>query len=155
VGSDDGALELIGLRRYGDGPARQVCPRTAAIEVSHLTKNFGGRTAVAYVSFSVARGEVFGFLGPNGAGKTTTVRILGTLIAPTAGSAVVAGIPLTRAGAAEIRQRISVMPEAPGLYRRLTVTENLEFFARLYGLPGPGGQDQGGPGGSQPQRPRE
>jgi ABC-2 type transport system ATP-binding protein len=107
----------------------------AAIEVSHLTKNFGGRTAVEDVSFSVARGEVFGFLGPNGAGKTTTVRILGTLIAPTSGSATVAGIPLTRANEAEIRQRISVMPEAPGLYRKLTVTENLEFFARLYGLP--------------------
>ena len=73
-------------------------------------------------------------MGPNGAGKTTTVRILGTLIAPTAGSAVVAGLPLEPAHAAEIRQRISIMPEAPGLYRRLTVTENLEFFARLYGL---------------------
>src|ERR1700677_190200 len=54
----------------------------AAIEVSHLTKVFGGRTAVSDVSFSVARGEVFGFLGPNGAGKTTTVRILATLISP-------------------------------------------------------------------------
>jgi ABC-2 type transport system ATP-binding protein len=108
----------------------------AAVEVSHLTKRFGGRTAVDDVSFSVARGEVFGFLGPNGAGKTTTVRILGTLIAPTGGSAVVAGLPLGAAHAADIRQHISIMPEAPGLYRRLTVTENLEFFARLYGLPG-------------------
>ena len=107
----------------------------AAIEVSHLTKVFGSRTAVADVSFTVARGEVFGFLGPNGAGKTTTVRILGTLIAPTSGSAVVAGIPLGSGRAAEIRQHISIMPEAPGLYRRLTVTENLEYFARLYGLP--------------------
>jgi ABC-2 type transport system ATP-binding protein len=112
-----------------------VSAGSAAIEVSHLTKVFGSRTAVADVSFSVERGEVFGFLGPNGAGKTTTVRILGTLIAPTAGSAVVAGLPLGAADAAEIRQRISIMPEAPGLYRRLTVTENLEFFARLYGLP--------------------
>jgi ABC-2 type transport system ATP-binding protein len=66
----------------------------AAIEVSHLTKVFGTRTAVRDVSFAVARGEVFGFLGPNGAGKTTTVRILGTLIAPTSGSASVAGIPV-------------------------------------------------------------
>jgi ABC-2 type transport system ATP-binding protein len=119
-------------------PARPpVQPRAAeaAIEVSHLTKVFGPRTAVADVSFSVARGEVFGFLGPNGAGKTTTVRILGTLIAPTSGSAVVAGIPLAPDREADIRQHISIMPEAPGLYRRLTVTENLEFFARLYGLP--------------------
>lgn len=87
--------------------------RAAAIEVSHLAKTFGGRTAVHDVSFSVARGEVFGFLGPNGAGKTTTVRILGTLIAPTSGSAVVAGIPLTAGNEAEIRRRISIMPEAP------------------------------------------
>jgi ABC-2 type transport system ATP-binding protein len=108
----------------------------AAIEVSHLTKVFGARTAVSDVSFSVASGEVFGFLGPNGAGKTTTVRILGTLISPTAGSAAVAGIPVGPDGAAEIRRRIAVMPEAPGLYRRLTVTENLDYFASLYGLPG-------------------
>src|SRR5579863_3567779 len=107
----------------------------AAIEVSHLTKVFGGRAAVSEVSFSVAVGEVFGFLGPNGAGKTTTVRILATLISPTAGSAMVAGIPVGPEGAAEIRQRIAVMPESPGLYQRLTVTENLEYFARLYGLP--------------------
>jgi ABC-2 type transport system ATP-binding protein len=117
------------------GPPRAASPGPAAIEVSHLTKVFGSRTAVADVSFIVARGEVFGFLGPNGAGKTTTVRILGTLIAPTSGSAVVAGIPLGPARGADIRQHISIMPEAPGLYRRLTVTENLEFFARLYGLP--------------------
>jgi ABC-2 type transport system ATP-binding protein len=87
----------------------------AAIEVRHLTKVFGGRTAVSDVSFSVTGGEVFGFLGPNGAGKTTTVRILGTLISPTSGSATVAGIPVGPASAAEIRQRISVMPESPGL----------------------------------------
>ncbi len=116
-------------------PPKVAPTGSAAIEVSHLTKSFGARTAVADVSFSVAQGEVFGFLGPNGAGKTTTVRILGTLIAPTAGSAVVAGLPLDPANAEEIRQRISIMPEAPGLYRRLTVTENLEYFARLYGLP--------------------
>jgi ABC-2 type transport system ATP-binding protein len=118
-----------------DEGEQQASAGTPAIVVSHLYKSFGGRTAVADVSFSVARGEVFGFLGPNGAGKTTTVRILGTLIAPTSGSVVVAGIPLSRANEAEIRQRISIMPEAPGLYRRLTVTENLEFFARLYRLP--------------------
>jgi len=85
------------------------------------------------VSFTVASGEVFGFLGPNGAGKTTTVRTLGTLIAPTSGSASVAGIPLTSDNGAEIRQRISIMPENPGLYQRLTVIENLELFAALYG----------------------
>jgi ABC-2 type transport system ATP-binding protein len=86
------------------------------------------------VSFSVARGEVFGFLGPNGAGKTTTVRMLSTLIRPTSGSAVVAGIPLTKANEEEIRRKISIMPENPGLYRRLSVAENLDYFARLYGI---------------------
>jgi ABC-2 type transport system ATP-binding protein len=105
-----------------------------ALVVDHLTKRFGDRTAFSEVSFEVAHGEVFGFLGPNGAGKTTTVRTLATLIAPTSGSARVAGIPLSPENGVEIRRRISVMPEAPGLYLRLSVTENLEFFADLYGL---------------------
>ena len=138
MGSDDGALEQTGLgRRHGAEAGGLACAGTAAIEVSHLTKNFGGRTAVADVSFSVARGEVFGFLGPNGAGKTTTVRTLGTLIAPTSGSATVAGIPLTPENGVEIRRRISIMHESPGLYLRLSVTENLECFADLYDAPNP------------------
>jgi ABC-2 type transport system ATP-binding protein len=110
----------------------------AALVVRGLTKHFGGRTAFSDVSFEVDYGEVFGFLGPNGAGKTTTVRTLGTLIEPTSGSAIVAGIPLSTENSVEIRQRISIMPEAPGLYLRLTVTENLEYFAGLYGLRSPG-----------------
>jgi ABC-2 type transport system ATP-binding protein len=113
---------------------QQAPPGAPAIEVSHLWKNFGARTAVEDVSFSVAHSEVFGFLGPNGAGKTTTVRMLSTLIKPSSGSAVVAGIPLAKANEEEIRQSIAIMPENPGLYRRLTVAENLEFFARLYGI---------------------
>src|ERR1700739_305862 len=106
---------------------------SAALKGERLTKRFGERTAFEDVSFAVAPGEVFGFLGPNGAGKTTTVRTLGTLIAPTSGSASVAGIPLTPDNGPEIRQRISIMPENPGLYQRLTVIENLELFAGLYG----------------------
>jgi ABC-2 type transport system ATP-binding protein len=105
-----------------------------ALVVEHLTKRFGARVAVDDVSFEVAAGEVFGFLGPNGAGKTTTVRMLGTLISPTSGSATVAGVPLEPGSGLEIRKRIAVMPENPGLYLRLTVAENLEFFAGLYGL---------------------
>ncbi len=66
-----------------------------ALSVVHLSKRFGARTAFDDVSFEVRRGEVFGFLGPNGAGKTTTVRTLSTLIAPTSGTATVAGISLT------------------------------------------------------------
>jgi ABC-type oligopeptide transport system ATPase subunit len=109
-----------------------------ALVVNKLTKRFGQRTAFSDVSFQVAYGEVFGFLGPNGAGKTTTVRTLGTLIVPTWGTAIVAGIPLSPDNDVEIRRRISIMAESPGLYLRLTVTENLEYFAGLYGLKEPG-----------------
>ena len=69
-------------------------PDTAALSVHNLGKRFGDRVAFEDVSFQVGYGEVFGFLGPNGAGKTTTVRTLGTLLAPSSGSATVAGIPL-------------------------------------------------------------
>lgn len=106
----------------------------AALVVEHLTKSFGERAAYKNVSFEVGYGEVFGFLGPNGAGKTTMVRTLGTLLSPTSGSAVVAGIPLTLEAGSAIRARISIMPESPGLYLRLTVAENLECFAGLYEL---------------------
>ena len=106
-----------------------------ALAVNRLTKRFGDRVAFRDVSFEVGHGEVFGFLGPNGAGKTTTVRTLGTLIAPTSGSATVAGLPLTPENGVEIRRRIAVMPESPGLYLRLSVSENLECFAGLHESP--------------------
>ncbi|MDA8264313.1 MAG: ABC transporter ATP-binding protein [Actinomycetota bacterium] len=106
----------------------------AALVVEHLTRRFGERVAYEDVSFEVGHGEVFGFLGPNGAGKTTMVRTLGTLLAPTSGSATVAGIELHAENGQTIRSRISIMPEFPGLYLRLTVAENLECFARLYRL---------------------
>ena len=111
-----------------------------ALSVHRLTKRFGARAAFEGVSFEVGYGEVFGFLGPNGAGKTTTVRTLGTLLAPSAGSATIAGIPLAPENpenGVEIRRRISIMPETPGLYQRLTVAENLECFASLYEAPVP------------------
>ena len=111
--------------------------RAPALVVDHLTKRFGDRVAFQDVSFTVGAGEVFGFLGPNGAGKTTTVRTLGTLIAPTAGSAIVAGIPLLPQNGQAIRQRIAIMPEAPGLYLRLSVRENLEYFAGLFSIANP------------------
>jgi ABC-2 type transport system ATP-binding protein len=107
----------------------------AALSVHHLSKRFGDRVAFDDVSFDVGHGDVFGFLGPNGAGKTTMVRTLGTLLAPSTGSAHIAGIPLSPERGVEIRQRISIMPETPGLYLRLTVDENLECFAGLYALP--------------------
>ncbi len=106
-----------------------------ALSVEHLSKRFGERLAFDDVSFAVEHGDVFGFLGPNGAGKTTTVRTLGTLMAPTAGAATVAGIPLTPENGVEIRRRIAIMPESPGLYLRLSVRENLACFADLYEAP--------------------
>jgi ABC-2 type transport system ATP-binding protein len=120
------------------GPAS--LPSGPALSVTGLSKRFGVRVAFEGVSFEVSRGEVFGFLGPNGAGKTTTVRTLATLLAPSAGTAVVAGIPLRPENGVEIRRRVAVMPEAPGLYLRLSVIENLRCFADLYGVPDPAGR---------------
>src|SRR6266496_4090936 len=122
--------QISGLHLMGDSNA-------PALSVDHLSKRFGYRVAFEEFSFEVGHGDVFGFLGPNGAGKTTIVRTLGTLVAPTSGSAMVAGIPLTPENGVEIRQRISIMPESPGLYLRLSVSENLECFADLYEAPDP------------------
>src|SRR5215467_1001529 len=108
-----------------------------ALSVHGLSKRFGDRVAFQDLSFEIGYGEVFGFLGPNGAGKTTTVRTLGTLLRPTSGSAIVAGIPLTHENGVEIRRRVAIMPESPGLYLRLSVSENLECFADLYETPDP------------------
>jgi ABC-2 type transport system ATP-binding protein len=121
-----------------EGPARPDGGSDGpALSVEGLGKRFGDRVAFDDVSFEIPHGEVFGLLGPNGAGKTTTVRTLGTLIAPTSGSATVAGIPLAPENGVEIRQRIAIMPETPGLYQRLSVAENLECFADLYEVPDP------------------
>jgi len=117
--------------------AIQEAPPAPALAVHGLGKRFGDRVAFQDVSFEIGHGEVFGFLGPNGAGKTTMVRTLGTLLSPTSGSATVAGFPLVPGNGVEIRRRISVMPESPGLYLRLSVAENLACFADLYELPDP------------------
>jgi ABC-2 type transport system ATP-binding protein len=108
-----------------------------ALLVEQLSKRFGDRIAFEDVSFDVGHGEVFGFLGPNGAGKTTMVRTLGTLLAPSAGAAFVGGIPLAPDNGVEIRRRIAIMPESPGLYLRQSVAENLQCFADLYEVPDP------------------
>jgi ABC-2 type transport system ATP-binding protein len=140
-GSTSGSTAAAARSALPRQPRPPPDPSTEPVlTVNGLTKRFGRRTAFSDVTFEVLRGEVFGFLGPNGAGKTTTVRTLGTMIAPTSGSATVAGIPLTPENGVEIRQRVSIMPEAPGLYLRLTVAENLEYFAGLYGLRHPEGR---------------
>jgi ABC-2 type transport system ATP-binding protein len=104
-----------------------------AIEAQHLIRRFGDFTAVNDVSFSIARGEIFGLLGPNGAGKSTTFRMLCGLLRPSAGNATVAGQDLLTA-AAEARQKLGYMAQKFSLYGELTVRQNLDFFARAYGL---------------------
>ena len=104
------------------------------LRAENLTKRFDGVAAVDALDLEVRRGEVFGFLGPNGAGKTTTIRLLSALIAPTSGTAEIAGYRLGRDDA-RIRSVVGVLTEHPGLYERLPARENLDFYGRLYGLP--------------------
>src|SRR4030088_3465099 len=103
------------------------------LRTERLTKRFERVTAVLDLDLEVREGEVFGFLGPNGAGKTTTLRLLCALIAPTSGTAVVAGHRLG-SDDAKIRAAVGILTEHPGLYERLSARENLLFFAALYGL---------------------
>jgi ABC-2 type transport system ATP-binding protein len=103
------------------------------LTASHLTRRFDSRVAVDDVTFALAPGEIFALLGPNGAGKTTTLRMLAGLIAPTAGTVHVGGEPMT-ARASHLRGRIGFLTEAPGLWDRLTVFENLIVYARLQGV---------------------
>jgi len=104
------------------------------IQALHLTRRFGQRTAVNDVTFEVGRSEIVALLGPNGAGKTTTLRMLAGLIAPTSGSIAIDGQALTRATGGALRNRIGFLTEAPGLWDRLTIKENLRVYAGLYGL---------------------
>ncbi|MFY9573949.1 MAG: ABC transporter ATP-binding protein [Blastocatellia bacterium] len=107
----------------------------AAIEINGLTKRFGEVTAVDGVSLSVEAGEIFGFLGPNGSGKSTLIRMLCGLISPTAGSARVSGFDIITE-IDEIRQTIGYMSQQFSLYQDLTVWENVNFYAHVYGLKG-------------------
>ena len=103
------------------------------IEVRDLRKNFGAVQAVAGVSFTAADGQITGLLGPNGAGKTTTLRMLYTLMRPQSGQVLIDGIDAFTDTLAA-RQRLGVLPDARGLYKRLTARENIEYFAALHGL---------------------
>ena len=105
------------------------------IEVHDLTKVFGRFTAVDHISFSIRRGEIFGFLGPNGAGKSTTIRMLCGLLSSSSGSANVGGFDINRQPE-QVRQSIGYMSQKFSLYKDLTVEENIAFFGGVYGLAG-------------------
>jgi ABC-2 type transport system ATP-binding protein len=104
-----------------------------ALTASHLGRRFGDRWAVRDIELSVRRGEVLGLLGPNGAGKTTTVRLLTALIEPSEGTATVDGFDV-RERPDDVRARVGILTETPGLYEKLSATANLDFFGRLHRL---------------------
>ena len=104
-----------------------------SIEATSLVKTFNGFNAVNDLSLSVEEGEIFGLLGPNGAGKTTTIRMLAALIAPSSGSAQIGGFDIVD-DALKVREIIGILTESPSLYGRLSALENMEFFAKAYGV---------------------
>ena len=106
-----------------------------AVDIRELTRRFGAVTAVSRLTLAVRRGEVFGLLGPNGSGKTTTIRMLCGLLEPSEGDATVAGVDV-RAAPERVKTQIGYMSQRFGLYEDLTVRENLEFYAGIYGLTG-------------------
>ena len=104
-----------------------------AIEVENLTKRFGSYTAVDHISFEVPQGKIFGFLGPNGSGKSTTIRMLCGVLTPTEGSAALLGYDVTK-NIEKVKQNIGYMSQKFSLYEDLSVKENLDFYAGIYGL---------------------
>ena len=104
------------------------------IKTNQLTRKFDDFTAVDNISFSVERGEIFGFLGPNGAGKTTTIKMLTTLLYPTSGSASIAGHDIIKERN-DVRQNIGVVFQEPALDIELSGKENLDYHARMYNIP--------------------
>ncbi len=113
-----------------------MVPSDVVIDVHGLTKSFGGRVVVHDLSIQVKRGTIFGFLGPNGSGKTTTIRMLCGLLTPDDGHGTCLGYDI-RTEAGKIKSRVGYMTQHFSLYDDLSVRENLEFVARIYGLPRP------------------
>lgn len=133
------SLPITGNGREGAAELRALItpnpsPQGNAVSVSGLTKRFDGITAVDNLSFGVRQGEIFGFLGPNGSGKTTTIRMLCGLLQPTSGTGTVAGWDILREQS-RIKPEVGYMSQKFSLYNDLTVEENLDFFAGIYGLP--------------------
>lgn len=118
-------------------PGPEVAGETGyAVDVQGLTKSFGGKVVVSDVSMRIRQGEIYGFLGPNGSGKTTTLRMLCGLLRPDRGSGTALGYDITRQNAA-IKRRVGYMTQRFSLYEDLSIRENLEFVARVYGLERP------------------
>ena len=141
---EDAVIDLLGGGPGGDSvvarliqqpDAAQDAAGKVVIEAKHLTKRFGDFAATDDVSFEVRRGEIYGLLGPNGAGKSTTFKMLCGLLTPTAGEANVLGYSLKRSPG-EARQRLGYMAQKFSLYGTLSVRQNMEFFAGIYGLEG-------------------
>jgi ABC-2 type transport system ATP-binding protein len=109
------------------------------VDVEGLTKSFGGKVVVRNLNMRVRRGQIYGFLGPNGSGKTTTLRMLCGLLTPDGGRGTALGFDITRQSA-EIRRHVGYMTQRFSLYEDLSIRENLEFVARVYGLARPRGQ---------------
>ena len=110
-----------------------TAPASDVVELRELGKRFGKVDAVHQVSFTIRAGEIFGILGPNGSGKTTTIRMLCGLMRPSQGTALVAGADVNREPE-RVKSRIGYMSQAFGLYRDLTVDENLQFYGGVYSL---------------------
>lgn len=104
-----------------------------AIVVENLTKQFDTFTAVDHISFRIPRGSIFGFLGPNGSGKSTTIRMLCGVLTPTSGTGIVMGYDIVKE-TEQVRQNLGYMSQRFSLYEDLTVSENLDFYAGVYGL---------------------
>jgi len=113
-----------------------TAPAEIAIDVNGLSKSFDGREVVHDLSMQVRRGSIYGFLGPNGSGKTTTIRMLCGLLTPDGGEGTCLGFDIRR-DADKIKRRVGYMTQRFSLYQDLSVRENLEFVARLYGMPDP------------------
>src|SRR5471030_114549 len=107
-----------------------------AIDVKGLSKSFGGREVVHDLSMQVKRGSIYGFLGPNGSGKTTTIRMLCGLLTPDSGEGTCLGYDI-RTETDKIKRQVGYMTQRFSLYQDLSVRENLEFIARIYGIENP------------------
>lgn len=132
---EQGSRPWVSVSQAVPGKPPETQPGIPAVEVEDLTRRFGAFTAVDRVSFSVPRGQVFGFLGPNGAGKSTVIRMLCGVLEPSGGRGTVMGLDISTRPE-EIKSRIGYMSQKFSLYGDLTVEENLEFYGGIYSLTG-------------------